>query len=144
MELVAQKVGKGLARVLFAMDEEDLLGLGIADIAEQVEAVGMGAEGKRLDLSFHGEFVAEDADLFLAILEAAAQGVYGLVAGEHDQVPIVFDAVHKVMEDVAVFAHAGGGDDNGGSIRGGDGLGLFDGLHEGEPVGGDDGADADA
>jgi hypothetical protein len=45
VKLVAQEAGEGFALVLFAVDQEDLLGLGVAHVAEELEAVGVGAEG---------------------------------------------------------------------------------------------------
>ena len=145
MELVVEEAGEGFALVLLAMDEEDGLGLGVADVAEEFEAVGVGAVGvEGLDFGLHGEFVAEDADLLFAVLDAAAEGVFGLVADEEDEVLGVFDAVLEMVEDAAVFAHAGGGDDDGWRFRGGNGFRFLDGLGEGEPVGLDDGTDLPA
>ena len=100
-----------------------------------LEPVGVGGEGVQSgNFGGHLEVVAENLDLLFAVLEAAAEGVDGLVSDEDDAVGRVVDAVLEVVQDAAVFAHPRRRQHDGGLLRGRDGLGIAHALREAQPA----------
>ena len=109
--------GEGESAAVFAVGE-DGAGLGGGEGVEPIEqfalagVTGEAAEGG--DACADDDVVAEDADIFSAFDEAAAEGAFGLVAGDEDGDAALPEVVFEVVDDSAAFAHAAGGDDDAG------------------------------
>lgn len=119
----------------FAVDEVDVLFATThgVEVIEEFALVGVSAEGvEDFDFGPELEGIAEDVYFVPFVPDFPTEGVFGAVAYKEDGVSLVFDGVAEVVEDTTGFAHAGGGDDDGGFVVFVELFGLGDFANHGE------------
>ena len=119
---IGEVLGVGGAGGVFAVDDEEflhVLGFLAGEIADEFVVVAVA--GERLDGGeggFHLEFHAEDGDLLVAAHNLGAEGGGGAVADRQDGGARVLDVVGEVVFHAPRLHHAGGRDDDAGTVVG--------------------------
>lgn len=127
-------LGKHRRHLPVAVDHENMLGLGLLEMADPVQqmvVVGVGAEALEIHhLGPDRHVLAEQLHGGHPVQQGPAQGARGLEAHEHHGTVRPPQVILQMVADAARVAHTGGGDDDLGGVVLVQGLGLVHGLRQ--------------
>lgn len=121
LEAVAEERGEGVSGLVLAVVEDEVR-RGVLEVRGPLEQRGLsgvgGESAEGVDLGAYGDGISPDADGGGAVDELSSAGPGGLVADDEDVHAAAPHVVAEVVEDSSAGAHAGAGDDDGGTLEG--------------------------
>ena len=112
--------GQRKSLLFFTMDEKNLIWSRVdgPHVGQEILAIRMGREPVELDdLRPARSGYAENRHDIPPFDQFASEGMLGLKAHEDDHVRFVLNRMFEMMHDAAAFAHAGGGNDDTGTLH---------------------------